>query len=131
MAILSLRDFNRHWVDYLVGEGVRMFYDYSMLSCDPPSEWLPDLKLIGINPATRLEGKRLEDHAINHEWLHAFEYLVMDLDLHTRHSEDQINWWAWFYYRNDPSLTDYIRRNGVIGPQRIPERFSFLQLPLL
>jgi len=124
---LSLQDFNRHWVDYLVQEGVGMIYDYSMLKDDPWGEWIPDLNLIGINPFTRLKGKRIEDHTITHEWLHAFEYLVLE----TTHSEKQIDRWAWFHYRRTPDLTDYIRRNGLMTLQPIPKEFSFLQVPLL
>ncbi len=122
---LTLRDFNRDWIDYLARDGVHMIYDYSMKKNDPWGEWIPGLKLIGINPYTRKEGKYAEDRTIIHEGLHAFVDLVLELPHQEEEIEKKVEEAEAYHYRRNGYLADYLRRSWAI-PQLIPRKFFFL-----
>lgn len=131
MPKLTLRDFDYCWIDYLTKEGVRMIYDYSMKKNDPRGEWILDLKLVGINPYTRLEGKTIEDRTILHEGLHAFVDLVLELPHEKEEIEKKVEEAEAYHYRRNKMYADYIRRCWVITPQPIPRKFSFLNTAIV
>jgi len=126
MPTLTLRDFNYYWIDYLAREGVRMIYDYSMMRDDPRGEWILDLRIIGINPYTQLEGKVIEDRTIIHEGLHAFVDLVLELPHDIEKIERKVEEAEAYHYHRNKMYADYMRRILVVNPQPIPRKFSFL-----
>lgn len=101
-----LREFNRRSVDSLVEEGVVMVYDFYLLAEGSDlGRWMHREYCIRINPILKERGRKEEDITIAHEWLHAYDYMMLD----QKSSERQIEWWARFHLRRDPLLSDYIR----------------------
>lgn len=102
-----LRGFNRDSVNELVEEGVHMIYDSSLDEQKPWCIWVPEFDLIRVSPTIKLKGREFEDQAIVHEWLHAYEDLI--LDVFKRHKEPKIDKWARRHIKRDRDLPDYIR----------------------
>ncbi|MFH1683147.1 MAG: hypothetical protein ABIA37_05105 [Candidatus Woesearchaeota archaeon] len=94
----KLRDFSTRNIEDLLREGVHMVYQ-SPIKAD--GYYSPDSGLIEIKP----NPKQYEDVTILHEWLHAYEDRILDL----KFREKQIDWWAYYHYKNNKSLVDYIR----------------------
>ena len=109
MTPSPLRLFDWSSVEYMVNEGVRMMYDPWLEKI--VGEWDSEHHKVRISRNLPPEE---EDITIVHEWLHAFEDLVLNIDDFFRDS--QIEWWARFHYRTNPELVQYIRsfyqRNG-------------------
>ena len=104
--VSPLQAFNRHSVDELVEDGVVMVYDFYLLAEGINlGMWMPRDHCVRINPIVREKGRIIEDITIAHEWLHAYDYMVLDQES----SEGQIEWWARSHLRTDPQLSDYIR----------------------
>jgi hypothetical protein len=105
-----LRDFNRRSVDELLEEGVHMVYDHSMIREERWGFWQADYFLIGINPNLMATvGRKEENVTIIHEWLHAYEDLILDVS--RRFKESQIDWWAYRHLERDSGLAEYIRNS--------------------
>ena len=115
--VSPLRYFNLDSVRRLIDKGVGMFYDHSLRKDDPHGEYFRGLNLIGIN--RRLK-KKEEDHTILHEWLHAYEEIILE----DSSSEESIDWWAEFHLNNNPGLVEYIRREGVLHPDEAENIFK-------
>jgi len=69
----------------------------------------PETSLISINRKIKKfyprTWKKEEDITILHEWLHAYEHVIVGRNF----SENQIEWWAQWYYREQYDLVPYIR----------------------
>ena len=95
----KLRRFSENTIDDLLENGVEMVYKKNIKA---DGWYSPDTNLIEIKPA---KNRRYEDVTILHEWLHAYEDIILD----KRHTEGQIDWWAYYHYRENKDLVDYIR----------------------
>ena len=103
-----LRKFNRGSIDELITEGVEMEYHRSLIRKKYWGLWKYDSYLIQINPKLiHYRGRVFEDVVIIHEWLHAYEDIILDLEKDFR--ETQIDWWAYFHLRRDPYIGEYAR----------------------
>lgn len=103
-----LRNFNRHSIDELISEGVEMRYDRSLRRKNYWGLWKFEEYSVRINPyVQKQKGKKIEDMVIVHEWLHAYEDIILDLSKDFR--ETQIDWWAYFHLRRDKYIAEHIR----------------------
>ena len=103
-----LRDFNRRSVDDLFEEGVHMVYDFFMIRGTDLGYWQFNYNFIGINPNLIITaGKVEEDITIIHEWLHAYEDLILDVPRSFK--ESQVDWWAYHHQQRDSLLAAHIR----------------------
>jgi hypothetical protein len=101
-----LKLFGYSSIDYLVGEGIQMLRCAKINGEEMEGEWDPNINLIRID--IRLgRNRKKEDLVIIHEWLHAYEDLVLKKS--PRFREFQIDWWSQFHYKKDPKMGLYIR----------------------
>lgn len=115
MAKSPLANFRRSSIDQLIEEHlVGMVYDYSLIGKDGLQEdglwgeWNPAYNLIRISPDCSIKNdKYFEGLVIIHEWLHAYEDLILEVE--TISKEKQIDWWANYHYHKDHGLITYIR----------------------
>src|SRR3989344_5602735 len=106
MSKSPLGDFNYSAVNYLIHQDVDMVYDYGH-HMTQGGELLGiyhyEKRRVYIYPS--IKQKRLEDITILHEWLHAYERVMLD----RRFTECQVDWWAFYHHRRDRILVEYIR----------------------
>ncbi|MEK6899826.1 MAG: hypothetical protein AABX05_01755 [Nanoarchaeota archaeon] len=111
MPLSPLRKFSRSSIDELIDEDVSMRYYRDSVAIKNKKRlglWNLNRTLIYINPTIVQQlGKYAEDVTIVHEWLHAYEDLLLDPLQIFR--EKQIDWWAYFHLRQDALIADYIR----------------------
>ena len=108
MSLSPLHGFNRRSVDELVGEGVHMVYDFSMIRGEDWGYWMIDYFLAGINPNIIITaGRKIEDLVIVHEWLHAYEDIILGVP--KRFQETKIEWWAKYHLQRDCRIAEHIR----------------------
>ncbi|MEK6969994.1 MAG: hypothetical protein AABW48_06215 [Nanoarchaeota archaeon] len=116
MARLPLANFRRSSIDQLIEEHlVGMVYDYSLIGKNNLEGeggfwawWHPAYNLIRISPDCSIKkDKYFENLVIVHEWLHAYEDLILEMP--TRFTENQIGWWAAYHNKKDPGLATYVR----------------------
>lgn len=115
MARLPLANFCRSSIDQLIEEHlVGMVYDYSLIGKNNLEGggfwgcWNPAYNLIRISPDCSVKkDKYFENLVILHEWLHAYEDLILEMP--TRFKENQIDWWANYHHHRDCGLITRIR----------------------
>ena len=108
MSSSPLCDFDRRSIEELIGEGVEMKYDHSLSQKKPSGLWRYDEYLVCINPTIQeMKGEIFEDIVILHEWLHAYEDII--LDSYKDFRETQIEWWAHAHLRRDRYIAKYAR----------------------
>jgi len=108
MSPSPLRAFNRGSIEELISEGVEMTYHPPLVKKNLWGLWRYDEYSITINPELiHYQGKAVEDMVIVHEWLHAYEDIILDCKKDFR--EKQIDWWAYFHLRRDQDIANYIR----------------------
>ena len=101
-----LQGFDYRSVDDIINEGVDMVYDYNNHMNEGGEfwgTWLYEKSRVYISPD--IIEKKVEDITIVHEWLHAYETIILE----TQFSDSQIDWWAHFHLRKHRTLADYIR----------------------
>ncbi len=87
-----------------------MKYDVSIRKIKIYGQWDPEDFLVKIEPTAHKKPKGpVENVTILHEWLHAYEDLVLDELTHNRYRDSQIDWWAHYHNRKNPHLAPYIR----------------------
>lgn len=116
MAKSLLANFRRSSIDQLIEEHlVGMVYDYSLIGKNNLEGeggfwgwWNPAYNLIRISPDCSIKkDKYFENLVILHEWLHAYEDLILEVE--TRSKEKQIDWWAAHHNKRDLGLATYVR----------------------
>ena len=101
-----LRRFDHFSVERLINEEVDMVYDrnhYMTKAGRFSGIWHEEKSRIYIYPG--ITEKKVEDVTIVHEWLHAYEDIILERTF----QEAQIEWWAHFHLRRDHMFADYIR----------------------
>lgn len=68
----ELRRFSSKSIEDLINAGLRMVYDKN---CKADGFYYPDLKMVEIKP----NPKQYENLVILHEWLHAYEDLILKI----------------------------------------------------
>lgn len=120
MAKSPLAKFCRSSIDELIEEHlVGMVYDYSLIGKNGLKRevglwgrWIPAYNLICISPDCSIKnGKYFESLVIIHEWLHAYEDLILEMP--TRFGENQIDWWAAYHSKRDRGLDTYVRNKFI------------------
>lgn len=123
MISSPLRFFNKESIDTLLEKGIDMQYHPNLLV---PGTWDPTI-LVRCRGSwdseeimIKIEKHENRDHeniTILHEWLHAYEDLIVNAhyqDLTQRQKkrsrDGQIEWWAKFHYKNNPEVVEYIRQ---------------------
>ena len=105
-----LRNFGYHSIDVLLEEGVDMQY-HPIEKCW--GLWLPDNLKVQISP--KHPSRNDEDVTILHEWLHAYEDLIVYLDddfditVGKRSPDKVIDDYAYFHHSKDSDLVKYVR----------------------
>ena len=108
-----LQLFGRRAVDILLEDQIRMVYRKQK----EDGLWKPDKKKIQIR--SELVNKAYENLVILHEWLHAYEDLIihhgitgdLQLAIDKASPEQIIDHYAVWHCRTSPDLVDYIRGN--------------------
>ncbi len=108
MSRSPLSGFNRRSIEELISEGVEMIYHPSLIKKQYWGFWNYNEYMVQINPnLINYLKEGFEDVVIVHEWLHAYEDIILDTENDFR--ETQIDWWAYFHLRRDQHIGKYIR----------------------
>ena len=106
----TMNNFGYHSIDELLEQGVTM--DFRKFKKNW-GIWMPDQLLVSIS--TTHPSKDAENVTIAHEWLHAYEDLILyphpnfDVTLASRSPDIVIDEYAKWHVKNDPELVEYIR----------------------
>ena len=107
--VSRLKYFSFDSVDQLLEHGVDMCYDRTLRKRDHLGEFRPCDNQILICPTQQEKNRILRqqemDNTIVHEWLHAYEFNVLERDFR----ECDVEKWSKYHVIVQPQLVDYIR----------------------
>ncbi len=96
-------------VDSLLGYGVEMRFDSTLRSRNHLGEFHPSCDVVLICPTQQIRNRNLRrecmDNTIVHEWLHAYEYHMLDRAF----NENDVSRWAGIHLRKQRDIAEYIR----------------------